>query len=146
VTPKEIKTIVNQLNARYEREQAVYRIRFSEGAWCMELDDTMHSFQDSFLRKNKGVKLNTPTIEVLAIVAYNQPVSKTQIETIRKRPSGAFINQLVRRELLAELPGVSKSEATKYVTTDKFLAFFHLSELKDLPQSHEVEDLDELLS
>lgn len=146
VTPKEIKSIVDQLNGRYEKEQAVYRIKFIDGAWRMELEDTMHSFQDSFQRKNRGVKLNASTVEVLAIVAYNQPVTRNQIESIRKRPSGAFLNQLVRRELVAELPGLSKSESAKYVTTDKFLAFFHLAELKDLPQSHEVEDLDELLS
>jgi segregation and condensation protein B len=146
VPPKEIRYIIHRLNERYEREQAVYRIKFLDGAWYLELDEAMQAFQHSYLRKNKGVKLNAATIEVLAIVAYNQPVTRDQVESIRKRPSGSFLNQLVRRELVAEVAAVSKSEPKKYVTTDKFLAFFHLSELKDLPQSHEVADLDELLS
>jgi segregation and condensation protein B len=146
VSPKEIKGIVKKLNERYEREQAVYRIHLSEGSLYLELDESMHRFQNVFLRKNKGVKLNASTIEVLAIVAYNQPVSREQIESIRKKPSGAYLNQLLRRELIAEILPEKKSGGKKFVTTEKFLAFFHLAELGDLPQSHEVSDLEDLIN
>jgi segregation and condensation protein B len=80
----------------------------------------------------------------MAIVAYNQPATKDLVEKIRLKPSGGVLTQLVKRELLAVEAGESNSKIKYYSTTDRFLDLFQLEELADLPQSHDVSDMDEL--
>ena len=90
------------------------------------------------------MKLSQPAIDVMAVVAYNQPLTREQVEKIRAKPSGNILAQLVRRDLLYIVPDEGSSAKTRrYATTDKFLDFFNLDEISDLPQSHEVSEFDE---
>jgi segregation and condensation protein B len=146
VSPKEIKAIIRQLNARYEKGQSAVRIKLDGTAVSMELDDSMLPFQQAFSRQNRGVRLNAATIEVLAIIAYNQPITREKIEETRKKASGAIVTQLVRRGLVAPLEQELGAPRQQLVTTEKFLSLFHLEELADLPKGTDVSDLDELLS
>ena len=82
------------------------------------------------------VKLNQSSIETLAIVAYRQPVTRGEIETIRGVSAEAGINKLLERELVyvvgrADLPG----RPIQYGTTDKFLEFVGVKSLDELPAS-----------
>ena len=80
----------------------------------------------------------------MAIVAYNQPATREQVDKIRGKSSASVLKQLVKREILVAQPGKSDSKISYYSTTDRFLDLFHLDEIADLPQSHEVSDLEEL--
>jgi len=82
------------------------------------------------------VKLTQSALETLAIVAYRQPVTRTEIETIRGVSAEAGINKLLERELVyivgrADLPG----RPLQYGTTDKFLDFVGVKSLVELPSS-----------
>lgn len=82
------------------------------------------------------VKLSQSAIETLAIVAYRQPVTRGEIETIRGVSAEAGINKLLERELVyvvgrADLPG----RPIQYGTTDKFLEFVGVKSLDELPAS-----------
>lgn len=82
------------------------------------------------------VKLTQSAIETLAIVAYRQPVTRTEIETIRGVSAEAGLNKLLERELVyitgrADLPG----RPLQYGTTDKFLEFVGVKSLIELPAS-----------
>lgn len=82
------------------------------------------------------VKLSQSSIETLAIVAYRQPVTRGEIETIRGVSAEAGINKLLERELVyvvgrADLPG----RPIQYGTTDKFLEFVGAKSLDELPAS-----------
>jgi segregation and condensation protein B len=82
------------------------------------------------------VKLSQSSIETLAIVAYRQPVTRGEIETIRGVSAEAGINKLLERELVyvvgrADLPG----RPIQYGTTDKFLEFVGVKSLNELPAS-----------
>ena len=144
VSPKEISKIVKHLNERYAAEHAAYRIKTIDGGLKLELEESLLSFQQQFFGRNKSVKLSQAAVEVLAVVAYNQPLTRDQLDKLRGKPSGGILSQLVRRELLTLFVSDNKSDAQQFVTTEKFLDFFHLAELTDLPQSHEVSDFDEL--
>ncbi len=144
VSPKEISKIVKHLNDRYAAEHAAYRIKTIDGGLKLELEESLLPFQQEFFGRNKSVKLSQAAVEVLAVVAYNQPVTRDQLDKLRGKPSGGILSQLVRRELLTQFISDKKSDSQQFVTTEKFLDFFHLAELTDLPQSHEVSDFDEL--
>lgn len=82
------------------------------------------------------VKLTQSALETLAIVAYRQPVTRTEIEAIRGVSAEAGINKLLERELVyitgrADLPG----RPLQYGTTDKFLEFVGVKSLVELPAS-----------
>ena len=80
-------------------------------------------------------------METLAIIAYNQPVSRAFIEEVRGVDSSSAVSTLVGKNLVAEagrldLPG----RPISFVTTDNFLRCFGLSSLKDLPPLHQSAD------
>ena len=82
------------------------------------------------------VKLSQSAIETLAVVAYRQPVTRSEIETIRGVSAEAGINKLLERELVyivgrADAPG----RPIQYGTTDQFLEFIGIKSLDELPAS-----------
>ncbi|MEY3775676.1 MAG: hypothetical protein RLZZ129_2456 [Verrucomicrobiota bacterium] len=82
------------------------------------------------------LRLSQSSIETLAIVAYRQPVTRAEIETIRGVSAEAGINKLLERELIyivgrADLPG----RPIQYGTTDQFLEFTGIKSLDELPAS-----------
>ncbi|HTJ79751.1 MAG TPA: SMC-Scp complex subunit ScpB [Rariglobus sp.] len=82
------------------------------------------------------VKLTQSALETLAIIAYRQPVTRTEIESIRGVSAEAGLNKLLERELVyivgrADLPG----RPLQYGTTDKFLEFVGVKSLVELPAS-----------
>ena len=143
VSPKEVAKAVKKLNARYESDDAAFRIHSDKGSLKMVLAESLNEFRQEFFGRNKQVRLSQTAIDVMAVVAYNQPVSREQVDKIRSKPSGSILNQLVKRNLLIIKPQ-QNDKVKRFATTDKFLDFFNLEEIADLPQSHEVSDLDEL--
>ena len=94
---------------------------------------------DGFIRTALDTRRNTPlsqaAMEVLAIAAYHQPVTKGYIEQVRGVDCGAVVNNLVEKDLLCEcgrldLPG----HPILYKTTKNFLRCFDLTSLENLPQ------------
>lgn len=81
-------------------------------------------------------KLSQSALETLAVIAYRQPVTRTEIEAIRGVSADAGLNKLLERELVyitgrADLPG----RPLQYGTTDKFLEFVGVKSLVELPAS-----------
>ena len=86
------------------------------------------------------MRLSQETLEILALVAYRQPISRQRTEEIAKRNAGSAPRQLVERGLL--VPERSEGvplEEVQYRTSPRFLQLFGMARLDDLPQ---IEDLD----
>jgi len=84
----------------------------------------------------KEVKLSQDALEILALVAYRQPISKEQLDECGKSNWTGIVRQLLRRELI----GLNReTEDVTYHTTSRFLQVFGLGSLNDLPHP---EDLD----
>ncbi len=98
----------------------------------------------SILLKNKSKKkLSTSALETLSIIAYKQPVTKSQIEHIRGVNSDYALQKLLERELI-EIQGKADSPGRPvlYGTGKKFMEYFGINSLKDLPQPKEFTSLD----
>lgn len=99
----------------------------------------------NFLRrllKGRSFKLSGPALEVLSIVAYKQPVIKSEIDEIRGVESGHLLRALMEKGLVnfegkSELPG----RPMQYATTKKFLEIFGLRNLKELPTLSQIDEL-----
>ena len=135
---------MSELNRRYEKENAAYRIKVDGGVFEMVLDPKLTDFQQEFFGRNREVRLSQAAIEVMAVVAYNQPITREQVEVLRAKPSGGVLKQLLKRQLLEETRDEKNPKVTYYCTAERFLDLFELEELADLPQSHDMADIADL--
>lgn len=92
--------------------------------------------------KARPFKLSGPALEVLAIVAYKQPLVKSEVDVIRGVESGHLLRALMEKNLVcfegkSELPG----RPMQYGTTRKFLEIFGLRNLKELPTLSQIDEL-----
>jgi segregation and condensation protein B len=139
VDPGEIPGLVEALNRRYEASGCPYRV-VSEGAgYRLALAPAYHPLRDRFYGRAREVKLSQAAIDVLAIVAYQQPLSADEVARLRGLPSNQILSQLVRRQLLRIERTSEKPRVARYCTTARFLELFGLESLEDLPQSEELD-------
>ncbi|MBQ9800708.1 MAG: SMC-Scp complex subunit ScpB [Thermoguttaceae bacterium] len=122
------------LNERYWRDGAPYRIVRDGDGFRMALRSEFDALAARFLGgKTKEFKLTQTMIDVLALIAYRQPISLDEILETRNNATGA-LSQLVKRELVAqEKRVVDKKKIAFYSTTSRFLRLFNLESLDDLP-------------
>ena len=138
VRPSEIDEIVVKLNQTYEQKGCPYWIESVGGGYQMALREEFASLRDKFYGKTKAAKLSQTAIDVLAIVAYKQPISREEVDNLRGGAgSGGILNQLVRRQLLSVERPEEKPRTPVFSTTQRFLDLFGLENIDDLPQSME---------
>lgn len=138
VRAAEIDQLVGILNHAYLERGCPYEI-ISEGAgYRLVLRSEFHRVRDRFYGKVRQAKLSQAAIEVLSLVAYNQPLSADDVSKLRNASSGAILSQLVRRELLRLDRSDPEHRRGRYYTTPKFLRLFGLESLEDLPQSADL--------
>ncbi len=90
----------------------------------------------------REVQLSQPAIDVLSLVAYRQPATKQEIDTCRGAESASLLRQLVRRGLIAVVQrGEADQKEVAYGTTPKFLEFFGLKSLEDLPRTEDLQQI-----
>jgi len=134
VTADEVDDLVRELNESYAAEMAPYLIQARGPGYLLELREEFASLREQFYGRIKEVRLTQGAIDVLAIVAYNQPITLQEIDQIRGRMSGSAISQLVRRDILAFEKAAEKGARPTYRTTERFLDLYGLESLDDLPQ------------
>ncbi|MBQ2791120.1 MAG: SMC-Scp complex subunit ScpB [Thermoguttaceae bacterium] len=122
------------LNERYWRDGAPYRIVRDGDGFRMALRSEFDALAARLVGgKTKEFKLTQTMIDVLALIAYRQPISLDEILETRNNATGA-LSQLVKRELVAqEKRVVDKKKVAFYSTTPRFLRLFNLESLDDLP-------------
>lgn len=139
VRAEEIDELVIELNDEYRADEAPYYIASVGAGYRLTLHDEFAGLHTQFLGKVREVKLSQFAVDTLAIVAYQQPIARSEIDRLRGKPSGALLSQLVRRDLLKAERTETKPRELRYTTTARFLQLFGLSSLDDLPRSQELE-------
>jgi segregation and condensation protein B len=139
---------VDLLERRYNvSDSGIQVLRLNKGYQLATREEFTEQVKKS-LENRRQAPLSQPAMEVLAITAYNEPVTKSFIEQVRGIDSGSVVNTLVERGLLEEghrldLPG----RPVTFKTTDTFLRSFGLISLAELPaiaQNGGFEDNKEL--
>ncbi len=137
VRPAEIDELVVELNETYAAEQCAYWIESVGAGYRLVLRPEFAPLRDRFYGRVKEAKLSQQAIDVLALVAYNQPLTQPEIDRLRNAASGGVLTQLVRRGLLRVERPDHKPREPIFHTTDRFLELFGLESLDDLPQSQD---------
>jgi segregation and condensation protein B len=139
VSPSEVDAAVAQLNALYDTDATPYCIEASQVGYRLVLREEFQRMRDKFCGRVREARLSRAAIEVLSIVAYNQPVTATHVNELRGAPSGGALSTLVRRRLLRLERSPDRVNPPTYRTTDRFLRLFGLESLSVLPRSEELE-------
>jgi len=140
VSPEELGEVVQELNDKYARANAPYHIIRKEDGFRMVLRPEFEPIRAGFYTKARETKLSQAAIDVLAIVAYQQPVTADEVQQIRRSPSQPILQQLIKRGLIdAQKILNQKKTTTLFRTTDRFLKLFQLKSLDDLPTAEEID-------
>ena len=139
VRADEVEEIISELNAAYRSEHCPYQIVSEGGGFRMTLREEFRGLRDKFYGRVKEARLSQAAIDVLALVAYNQPVSREELDSLRDKDNGAILSQLVRRRLLRIDRPEDTPQTRLYRTTDRFLELFGLESTDDLPRTQDLE-------
>ena len=136
VTATQIREAMFALAAEVRAEEGVYLLLEGPTGYRLVTHPRFARWIRILRDEPAPVKLSQSALETLAIVAYRQPVTRTEIETIRGVSAEAGINKLLERDMVyivgrADLPG----RPLQYGTTDKFLDFVGVKSLVELPSS-----------
>ena len=129
---------IDNLNRRYKRLGAPYLIVQKEKGYSMELRPEFYSVRDHFFGKVREFKLSQKTIDLLALIAYRQPISLHELSDYNNG-CASILTTLLKRDLITvEKKNIEKKAVSFYRTTDRFLKVFNLDSLDDLPIVEEI--------
>ena len=141
-SPAEIAPALQQLGASYAARGAGVELREIAGGWMLVTTAEHAEWVGRMLRGKKRMRLSRPALETMAIIAYKQPVTKSEVEAIRGVDSSAVLATLLERSLVT-IRGRSKvvGRPLLYGTTQEFLDYFGLKDLTELPRPEELRAL-----
>ena len=141
---EDVLAAFRKLQEEYEQEQRGIRIREINGSFQFVTDIDNSDYIARLCTPVKVKRLSQSALEVLAIIAYRQPVTKVEIESIRGIRCDRVMEGLIAKGLVEDR-GRSNAigRPILYGTTDEFLRYFGLSSIRELP---EIEDIEETLS
>lgn len=142
ISEEEIEKTVDELNEKYSLNGSAFTIlKIAHGYIYATKPD--HAKYVGFLSTEKSKRrLSQAALETLAIIAYKQPLTKPELESIRGVNSDYTINTLLEKNLIT-IQGRADTVGRPllYVTTDEFLKYFGLRNISDLPKPREIEEI-----
>ncbi len=142
LTPELFLQAMERLNQRYRRQNRPYHLVSTPTGWIMILRGRYAAVRERLLGSPREARLAQPALDTLALIAYRQPISKSDIDTIRGVDSSAVVRQLIRLGLVASTSAAPNSSGESlYVTTARFLQLFGLRSLDDLPQTGDLQQI-----
>lgn len=138
-----ITTALHELEEEYIKDSRGIRLIKVNDQYQLGTYKENHQYIQEFCKKSHSKGLSNAALEVLAIVAYKQPVTRIDIENIRGVRSGNLIRKLIDRKLI-DIVGKLETIGTPYVygTTDTFLRSFGLNKIEDLPSIEDFHNFE----
>ncbi len=135
-----VEEVIRELNSHYEGPGHGLIINTIQGGYLLApREELWENLKESYGKKNEE-KLSKAAMETLSIIAYSQPLTRSEIDNIRGVGSDGMVRLLLKRGLIKEVgkkdvPG----KPVQYGTSREFLKLFRLKSIADLPKLDEVE-------
>jgi len=144
INEEDAKTLVYNLKNSYEEENRGLRIKYLGNTFKLTTKEEHKEYYQRLLENPKNNVLSTSALETLAIIAYNEPITRLGVDELRGVDSSYIVRRLLAKGLIKEcgksdLPG----RPILYKTTDDFLDYFGLSSKEDLPKLEDLEEIDD---
>jgi segregation and condensation protein B len=140
--PETVLEALRELGDGYTARGAGVELREIAGGWQIVTAPEQADWVGRMLRGKRRMRLSRAALETMAIIAYKQPVTKSEVEAIRGVDSSGVLATLLERNLVT-IRGRSKvvGRPLLYGTTQEFLEYFGLRELGELPRPEELRAL-----
>jgi len=137
-----IKASMAELKKKYDESDCAFMLVNIAGGFQLLTRPDVSTWVEKFLIGRRRKRLSRAALEVLAVVAYQQPITRGEVESVRGVDCGGVFRTLLEREMVdvrgrAGTPG----NPLLYVTSNKFLEHFGIASLKDLPKLDEFREL-----
>ncbi len=150
----DVEALLEELAEAYRAEDRGFVLRAAAGGWRLYTSPDCAPWLERFVRSHSHARLTAAALEVLAIIAYRQPISRVQIAEIRGVDSDGVVRTLEQRGLVegrARAPG--PGAAVLFTVTREFLERLGVGSVADLPpvadfmpDTEAVEDMEAKLS
>ena len=142
--PPKLDNAVKELNRHYEKANRSFRIKRIAGGFQLTTLPEFDIWIKRMLDKSGKLTLSTAALETLAIIAYKQPISRFNVESIRGVDCSGVIKTLLSK-ILIRIKGRDEGPGRPllYATTDKFLENFGVNRISDLPKLKEIAELND---
>ncbi|MBE6156007.1 MAG: SMC-Scp complex subunit ScpB [Firmicutes bacterium] len=134
INETETRKLLKELQNEYEKEDRGIRISFLADSFKLTTKKEHLEFYQKLITTNPNTTLSQAALETLAVIAYNQPITRVKIDELRGIASSFLIRKLLAKDLIkvcgkSDLPG----HPNLYKTTKEFLDYFGLASINDLP-------------
>lgn len=135
IPEKHVDEAIASLSTKYQSDEYSFQLEFLGGGYQFLTKPAYQTSIAILLKQQSHKRLSTAQMETLSIIAYKQPVTKGDIEQIRGVNSDYSVQKLLDKELV-ELKGKSEGlgRPMLYGTSGKFMEYFGINVLSDLPQ------------
>ena len=133
-TEEEAKELLKELKKNYESDDRGLRISYLGNAFKLTTKEEHKEYYEKLVVNPGTNKLSQAALETLAIIAYNQPITRVEIDELRGVNNTQMIRKLVAKGLIKEAgKSTLAGRPNLYATTSEFLDYFGLSSISDLP-------------
>ena len=144
IDEQQAKDLIWSLKNKYEQPDRGLRINYLGNTLKLSTKQEHKEYYEKLLDNPENGLLSQPALETLAIIAYNEPITRLKVDEMRGVESIYIIRKLLAKGLIkeagrSELPG----KPILYKTTDDFLDYFGLSSKEDLPDINNIEIKEE---
>ena len=141
-----LQETIEQLQERYLDDAFAFEIIAINDGYQFLTKGAYHNTVGEYLKLNTKKKLSRAALETISIIAYQQPTTKSELEKIRGVSCDYTVQKLLEKELIA-IVGRSDSPGRPllYGTSDKFMDYFGLKSLKDLPKLKDFKEPENVI-
>ncbi|MCG6914677.1 SMC-Scp complex subunit ScpB [bacterium BMS3Abin03] len=142
INNEDIENAVNELNEKYSSGKNSFRILKIANGYLFATTEDYAKYVGFLSSEKTKRRLSPAALETLAIVAYKQPITKPELESIRGVNSDHIISALLEKNLIT-IKGRAETigRPLLYSTTEEFLKYFGLNSLSDLPKPREIDEI-----
>lgn len=142
ISKNDIENVVNQLNEQYISNENSFRIIRIANGYIFATLETFAKYVGFLSSERAKRRLSQAALETLSIIAYKQPITKPELESIRGVNSDYILTTLLEKNLIT-IKGRAETVGRPllYGTTDEFLKYFGLNNLSDLPKPRELDEI-----
>jgi segregation and condensation protein B len=139
VEEQDVLNAIEEIRIKYQSEEFSFELNEIADGYEFFTKKEFHATISALIQHKAKKKLSVAQMETLAIIAYKQPVSKTEVENIRGVNCDYAVQKLLEKELI-EIQGKAETPGRPiiYRTSDSFMDYFGIKSVKDLPQLKDI--------
>ena len=129
-----IKNLLDELTKAYQSEDSSFILTRHNDLYCLRTKTIFYPYFSLLQEQQTNPRLTAASLETLAIIAYKGPISRWEIENIRKLSCRTVLHNLIERNLIQFYADKQNTNTFLYEVTDHFLKIFNIASLAELPE------------